>query len=130
MKKTLLTILQISVLYGIYYVGSFIQALLDLTIPGSIIGMLGLFILLQFKIVKEKWLSEGSQFLLSRLPLLFLPATVGVIEYIPFFQGKGILTVLIVLISTFLVMVISGAVGQYISKKKEQREEYERSLDA
>lgn len=117
--KYIKMILQIVIIYVIYYVGILIQGFLNLPIPGSLIGMLLLFLLLQFKIINEKWLEQGSQVLLTYLSLLFVPATVGVINYFSLFKGKGLLTIGIALLSTFLVITISSAVGQLIARKKE-----------
>jgi holin-like protein len=130
MKKAFLTILQLGILYGIYYIGSTIQSLLDLSVPGSIIGMLILFVLLQLKVVKEKWLSLGAPFLLSRLPLLFLPATVGLINYLPFFRGKGLLSVAIVIVSTFMVMVISARVSDFLSTRSDKKKDVRSGIEA
>lgn len=130
MKKEILTILQLGILYGIYSIGMLIQSFFDLAIPGSIIGMLLLFLLLNLKVAKEKWLSLGAQFLLSRLPLLFLPATVGVMNYFPFFKGKGLLSVAIVLVSTFLVMIISARVADFISTRSDKKKDVDRGIEA
>ncbi|MFS0822358.1 CidA/LrgA family protein [Bacillus sp. 1P02SD] len=112
--------IQIAILYLIYWLGTLIQGLLHTAIPGSIIGMILLFLLLHTKIVKEKWLGDGAQFLLTYLALLFVPATVGIMDYLSFFYGKGIITVAIVLLSTFLVMVISSVVGEKIATRKKR----------
>lgn len=114
--------IQISILYLIYWIGTLIQGLLHTSIPGSIIGMILLFILLQTKVVKEKWLGDGAQFLITYLALLFVPATVGIMDYLPFFKGKGFVTVAIALLSTFLVMVISSVVGEKIAVRKQQKQ--------
>ncbi|MEH7379605.1 CidA/LrgA family holin-like protein [Bacillus sp. JJ1533] len=112
--------IQIAFLYLIYWVGTLIQGLLHTSIPGSIIGMIFLFILLHTRLIKEKWLGDGAQFLLNILALLFVPATVGIMDYLSFFNGKGIITVAIVLVSTFLVMLISSVVGEKIATRKEK----------
>ncbi len=115
--------IQIAILYLIFWLGTLIQGLLHTSIPGSIIGMILLFVLLQTKVIKEKWLEYGAQFLLSILALLFVPATVGIMDYLSFFNGKGIITVALVLVSTFIVMLISGIVGEKIATRKKQHKD-------
>ncbi|MEH7226382.1 CidA/LrgA family holin-like protein [Bacillus sp. JJ1566] len=122
--------IQIALLYLIYWVGTLIQGLLHTSIPGSIIGMILLFLLLQTKIIKEKWLGDGAQFLLNILALLFVPATVGIMDYLSFFNGKGIITVAIVLVSTFLVMLISGVTGEKMATRKKQNKNVEEGFGA
>ncbi|MCH1625362.1 CidA/LrgA family protein [Ferdinandcohnia quinoae] len=121
--KYILLIIQVGILYLFYFVGNLVQELLTIPIPGSIIGMLLLFLLLSTGLMKEKWLASGSQFLITYLSLLFVPATVGLIDYLPIFKGKGIITVVITLVSTYLVMFVSGIIGQVIAKGKEHKQQ-------
>ncbi|WP_226035342.1 CidA/LrgA family protein [Aquibacillus saliphilus] len=116
--KILKIIAHIAVLYGFYFVGSLIQAELDLFIPGSIIGMVLLFLALTFKLIKDSWIEEGTQFLIKDMPLLFVPITVGIINYLELFSGKGFSLILIVLISTALVMISSGLTAQFFLLRK------------
>lgn len=123
-KKLLIIIIQISGLYLLNLIGESISSLLKLPIPGSIVGLLLLFLCLHFKVIPEKYIKEGAGFLLAILPLFFIPATVGVIQYPEFLSGKGITLVLIVMISTFVTMIIAGRVSELYEEKKRMREEY------
>lgn len=123
-KKLLVIIIQISGLYLINLIGEFISSLLKLPIPGSIVGLLLLFISLYFNLIPEKYIKEGAGFLLAILPLFFIPATVGVIQYPEFLSGKGLILILIVMVSTFVTMIIAGRVSELYEEKKRMREEY------
>lgn len=63
--------------------------------------------------------------LLSHLSLLFIPATVGLIDHFDLFSGKGIISALVALFSTALVMISSAAIGQRLmnSEVSEKRGE-------
>ena len=113
--------LQIAILYGFYRIGLLVQYYTNLPIPGSVIGMLILFILLLLGIVKENMLKSGASTLLLYMPLLFIPATVGVMDHFSFFASSGIFAAIAVLISTFLVMIIAGRLGQKIATFKEKK---------
>ncbi|WP_017756165.1 CidA/LrgA family protein [Calidifontibacillus oryziterrae] len=119
MGEILRVVYQITILYLFYYIGLWIQKAFHLPIPGSIMGMLLLFLLLLTKKFKAKWIHKGASFMLSHLPLLFVPVTVGVVEYLHLFKGRGLFSVLVVVISTFLVMVASAMISQWIAIKKE-----------
>jgi holin-like protein len=114
-------IIQITGLYIIYLIGIGIQKLFHLFIPGSVIGMIILFILLVSRSLPERWVRQGTGFMIRHLPFFFIPATVGIISYAYVFKGKGILLIPIVLVSTMLVMIISGTVTQWMGRKKEVR---------
>ncbi|UOK63768.1 CidA/LrgA family protein [Paenibacillus sp. OVF10] len=60
-------------MYGFYWIGNLIQAILHLPLTGSIVGMLVLFITIQLGWIKMSWGEEGSTWLQSHLQLLFIP---------------------------------------------------------
>ncbi len=111
-------ILQISILFLFNFIGQLIQSYFSLHIPGSLIGMLILFSLLILKIIPIVSIQKGVDFLLKDIPFFFIPVTVGVIQYLTFFHGKGSLTILIVIVSTFFVIGISGMVTNFFLKKE------------
>ncbi|KGX89653.1 CidA/LrgA family protein [Pontibacillus marinus] len=114
----------IAVLILFYLIGSWIQELFHLFIPGSIIGMLLLFVTLLTKKVNVNWVNEGADLLIRHLALLFVPVTVGIIQYLELFAGKSFFLIPIALCSTLLVMVCSGMVSQYIVRQKEREYEH------
>ncbi|WP_243386004.1 CidA/LrgA family protein [Bacillus kexueae] len=127
MNKWIRTILQIILLYGIYQLGKYIQTVFQLMIPGSIIGMLILFGVLHIRGIHSEWLKDGSELLLKYLPILFIPATVGVMNYFSLFSLEGILTVFIVIVSTILVILTSGWMNQWmVGKEKAAKTVYKR----
>src|SRR5690625_2306180 len=87
MFKLCIIFLHIIILYSFYLLGNWIQMSLNLFIPGSVIGMILLFLLLLIKGVKITWIEEGAAFLINNLPLFFIPATVGIIDYFSLFSG-------------------------------------------
>ncbi|WP_096152901.1 MULTISPECIES: CidA/LrgA family protein [Bacillus] len=121
--KIIIISLQVILLYGLYQLGTIIKSLFNLPIPGSIIGMLLLFLLLSFGIIKDFFLQEGASFLLLYMPLLFIPATVGIMEYFSLFGGKSMLMPLAVLVSTLLIMAVSGTVGQKAAVRMERKQQ-------
>ncbi|GGP14831.1 CidA/LrgA family holin-like protein [Oceanobacillus neutriphilus] len=116
--KYFIMILQISVLFLFNFIGQFIQGYFSLSIPGSLIGMLLLFSLLILKVLPLTWIQSGVDFLLKDIPFFFIPVTVGVVQYLSFFYGKGSLTILLVVISTFFVIGVSGTLTNFLLKKE------------
>nr|WP_093132510.1 CidA/LrgA family holin-like protein [Salinibacillus kushneri] len=111
-------LLQVGILSIFYVIGTKIQQFFHLIIPGSIIGMLLLFMVLLTTKFKTKWVDEGAKLLIKHLPLLFIPVTVGIINYLSIFNGKGILLIPIAFISTLIVIVGSGGISQYLARKR------------
>ncbi|PSL44524.1 holin-like protein [Salsuginibacillus halophilus] len=109
--------LHLTVIYVIYRLGSWLQEMLQLPVPGSIIGFVLLFLLFQFQILQPAWIAEGVEFLLKHMPLLFIPVTAGVVEHFGLFPLPGLLLVGVVFISTCIVLIIAGGVTQWMRKK-------------
>lgn len=93
---------------------------LHLPVPGSILGMVVLFILLQTRVVKLRWIEVGAAWLLGELLLFFIPSAVGIMNYMPMLEHDGLQILFIVLLSTFLVMSCTGLVATRIAKRKER----------
>ncbi|MEJ8764405.1 MULTISPECIES: CidA/LrgA family protein [unclassified Oceanobacillus] len=110
-------------LYALLLIGNFLQEVFHILIPGSVIGMLLLFLLLKMGIIKIKWMEEGTSLLLRHLTLFFIPVTIGFMEYLELFRGKGIFLLLITVISTALVMGVGGAVSEQLAHGKETQHE-------
>lgn len=68
-------------IYLCLWAGNGLSALLPLTIPGSIIGMLILFALLSSQILPARWVKSGCHILIRYMALLFVPIGVGVMQY-------------------------------------------------
>lgn len=119
--KWLKTVLQVAVLYLVYEIGVWIQTTLDLFIPGSVIGLILLFLLLMTKMYPVKWIENGSKLMNRHLVLFFIPATVGIMNHYRLFAGKGILLIGIVIVSTVCVMSASGLVSQKLAEERTKR---------
>lgn len=111
-------ILQIGLLSILYLIGNWIQHTFNLFIPGSIIGMLLLFGLLSFGLLKQNWIEKGATLLITYLPLLFLPVTVGIISFPELLNIKGVLLIFAVLLSTGIVMMSTGLFSQWLLRKR------------
>ena len=117
------TFLQVLLLYSFFLAGDWLHDFFHLPLPGSIIGLLLLWASLLLKVLPLSWIDSGAHFLLSYLPLYFVPATVGAMNYGHVFEGKGMLLILITIISTFLTIIISGHISQYFARRFEKRKE-------
>lgn len=122
-KKTLVIVLQILILYVFSYIGNVIQNFFHLIIPSSIIGLILLFICLCTKIIPVQWIETGAGFVLSILVLFFIPTTVDIMNYPSLLSLHGALFVLSVLVSTIISIAITGIAGQVFEKKAQKRKD-------
>lgn len=117
----LIKFIQIGFLYIFYILGSWLQGLLHLPLPGSIIGLLLLWGALSTNLFSLKWIESGAYSLLAVLPIFFIPATIGVMNYGHFFLGEGSLLIPITILSTFITMGIASYTSQSVAKRLDKR---------
>lgn len=70
---------QLMIILVTYFIGQVLQTLLHLPIPGSVIGLILLFLALQKGIIKVEMIEDVCDFLLSNMSFFFIPAGVGLI---------------------------------------------------
>ncbi|MGI6218593.1 MAG: CidA/LrgA family protein [Bacteroidaceae bacterium] len=107
---------QCFILFGCLAAGELIVYLTGVKLPSSIIGMLLLTLLLKLKWVKLEWVQGMSDFLVANLGFFFVPPGVALMLYLDILQREWLPIVASVVISTVLVLVVTGWVHQ-ISRK-------------
>lgn len=114
---------QLFIILLISFAGELLNTLLPLPIPASIYGIILLFCLLEFKILPLKAVKETGDFLVSIMQLMFIPAAVGLLEAWDVIRPNWPAYILITLISTFVVLFISGQVTQAVIRRVRAKEE-------
>lgn len=116
-------IIQIALLFVFYYFGEWIKNVFNLIIPGSVIGLIFMFLLLTTGILRSNWIDKGARFMNQHLVLFFIPATVGLLNYYGLFKGKGVFLIIITMLSTIFVMVSAGLISRMFTKRKDVNHE-------
>ena len=116
--KYVTLLLQVGVLYVFSLVGTWIQEIFHLSIPGNLIGMLILFLLLSTRVLPLKWFELGSEKLIVFLPLFLIPSTTGLMEYGSFLFSKGSIIFVLVVASTVVTLIVSGYISQLLITTK------------
>lgn len=111
---------QIILLSAISVVSELISVRFALPIPGSLLGMIVLFLLLLSGIVKVEWFEKGASLLIGELLLFFIPSAIGIIQYTQLFGSTGalLLGVVIVSIAILLISIVSGTMWVTHFKRK------------
>lgn len=109
---------QCSIILGFLALGELIVHFTHIPLPSSIIGMLLLTLSLQFKVIKLEWVKGLTDFLISNMGFFFVPPGVALMCYFDIIEKEIVPIVVSVVISTFLVIVVTGWVHQLIRKIK------------
>lgn len=107
---------QCSILFGCMAVGELIVWLTGLRLPSSIIGMLLLTLLLKLGWIKLEWVKGLTDFLIANLGFFFVPPGVALMLYFDIIQAQLLPIVTATVVSTVIVLVITGQVHQIVRR--------------
>lgn len=102
--------------------GHLISSVLPLTFPRSILGLIVLFLMLEFKVIKLDWVMPVAAPLLKHLAFLFLPVAVGVVTYLDQVYSSLFLIILNCFLGIALIIVVVGRVFQHYIETPTERE--------
>ena len=108
---------QFLIILAISLMGEILKAVLPLPIPASIYGMVLLFILLLTGVIKLDQVRDAGKFLIEIMPVMFIPAGVGLMSSWNVLQPVLLPVSVITVITIFTVMASTGIVSQFIIKK-------------
>lgn len=114
-------LMQLMIISIITLIGEFLHNALPLPIPASIYGMVLLFICLLTGIIKEEQIQETADFLLLIMPVMFIGPSVGIMEDAGILMDTLIPFIFIIVLSTAIIMAITGIVTQKILHLKGSR---------
>lgn len=107
------------------FAGEVMHYLVPIQIPASIYGLVLLFIGLMTGLIQLSQVQETAKFLIEIMPMMFIPAGVGLLESWGVLKPILVPVILILVVSTVLVMGVSGLVTQgvmHIGKSHGKRE--------
>ena len=110
---------QLMILFVISLIGEGISSFFHLPIPGSIIGLIILFLALQFKWLRTRHGNMVGNFLLANMTILFLPPAVGIMEKFDVIAPYLLPIVLIVFFAAVINIIIIALVVQFIKRRFE-----------
>lgn len=108
---------QIGLLMLVTFLGELFNKVLPWPVPGSIYGFILMLLSLQLKIIRLEMIKDVADFLLDIMPVLFIPAAVGLLviwEDVSQYMGQ---ILLICITTTLIVMVTTGKVTDLILGK-------------
>lgn len=105
---------QFGIILGVTCIGEVLKYFIPLPVPGSIYGLVLMLVLLMTGILKAEQVKDVGEFLIEIMPLMFIPAAVGLLDSWSALRPILLSVAAITVVSTVVVMVISGKVTQKI----------------
>ena len=99
-------------------IGEILNHFIPLPIPASIYGLVLMLILLSTKCLPVEAVKETAEFLIQIMPVMFIPAAVGLIAFWEQLKPIIIPVLVITIVSTVLVILSTGKVTDFVLKKR------------
>ncbi|SMC50747.1 CidA/LrgA family protein [Sporomusa malonica] len=103
-------------LWMVYWLGNQISLVSGLPIPGNVFGMMLLFVLLLFGVIKLHYIQDAADFLLKHMLFLFIPIAVGLMNWGAVFYEYGIILALALVAGAVFPLFAVGVLTQALHK--------------
>ena len=109
---------QFGIVLIISFLGEVLKYMIPLPIPASIYGFVMLFLALHVRLLRVEQIKEVSDFLITIMPIMFVPAGAGLVQSWAALSDIAIPVSVITVLSTVLVMAVSGRVTQWLIRRQ------------
>ena len=114
-------LLQFTIILGVSFAGEALAALLPLSIPAGIYGLLMLLIGLVTKIIPLDRVKTAGDFLIAIMPVCFIGPAAAVLKNTAAVFSLVLPLLLACVLSTAVVMAVTGLLAQAVIRRKGDR---------
>ena len=112
------TLIKIFFIFLFYWIGEFLSYLMGGFVPGSVLGMLLLFLALQLKLVKVHQIDSPARALTDNMGLFFIPAGVGLMAQLDTVVANWWVILVVVIVSSILVIASVAYVQDQMERRR------------
>lgn len=114
---------QFVIILLISFLGEVLKAILPLPVPASVWGLLLMLVALRTGMIKLSQVSDAAGFLIEIMPVMFIPAGVGLLNAWGVLQPIWIPISVITILTTVIVMAVTGKVTQAVIQNQKKKKE-------
>lgn len=116
-------LLQIGIIFGIYWLSQGIEMILPFPFPASVISLIVLLVLLSVRVIKLEQIREKTDFILGNLAFFFVPVTMKIIDYMDMVLENGAAFLTICVVSTILTFGATAWTVQLTNRLMNRKKE-------
>lgn len=103
-----------------YFLGEMLSKLIHGFVPGSVLGMVLLFLCLLFKLVDAENVRSVATTITKNMAIFFVPAGVGLMAYFEVLSKSLLAISAAIMVSTILIIVTVAFVQERFEKRREK----------
>ena len=104
-----------------YFLGEVCSVLVNGFIPGSVIGMILLFLCLFFKLIKLDMVRDAATVITKNMAVFFVPPAVGLMAYAEVISKSIWAIALAIIVSTVLTIIAVALVQENMEKRQKSK---------
>lgn len=108
---------QFLIILAVTFIGELSGYLIPLPVPGSIYGLIFMFVGLVTKLIPYDSVKDTGHFLVEIMPIMFIPPAVGLMDSWDIISSSWLQYLIVIVVTTVAVMVVSGLVTQLFIRK-------------
>lgn len=108
---------QFAIILSISLIAELMEYLIPIPVAASIYGLVLMLIGLMTKLIPLQKVEGAADFLVEIMPIMFIPATVGIMASADALKEMLIPLCVICVVTTILIMVVTGKVAQSIIRR-------------
>lgn len=105
------------------FFGEFLSLISPVAIPGSVIGMVLLFVALHFKWVKMNQVEEVGTWLTDNMAIFFVPAGVGLMTNFDILGDIWWQLLVTILVTTTLMIAFVAIIVQWLKRRTDRKDQ-------
>ena len=113
---------QFSIILGISFLAELLEILIPFPIAASVYGLVIMLVGLITKLIPLEKVETAADFLVDAMSIMFVPATVGIMASVDALKEMLLPICVITLVSTILIMIVTGRVSQHITRGQKNRD--------
>ncbi len=113
---------QLCIIAAVCLAAEAMEYFIPLPVAASIYGLLIMLVLLMTKVIKLEMVEDVADFLTGNLAIMFIPPTVGIMACVEEMKAMLVPLFVISIVSTLLIMAVTGKVSQFIIRKSRREE--------
>ena len=108
---------QLGIILAVSFAGELLRRIIPLPIPASIYGMVLMLILLKTKLLPYESVKDAGDFLIEIMPLMFIPAGVGLLVSWESIKGVLLPIAVIIIAANITVFAATGKTAELLMGK-------------
>ena len=108
---------QLAIIFSISFIAEVLEYLIPLPIAASIYGLVLMLLGLVTHLIPLEKVEGAADFLVDIMPIMFIPATVGIMNSVDALKKMLIPLTVIIVVTTLLIMLVTGRTAQFLLRR-------------